>query len=254
MPTTPVYTHGKFVWFEHMSPDMEKAQAFYQELFGWSTQPVPMGDTPYPMIHNRGQGIGGYRKAAPTAPTHWICFISVPDVDARFDAIKAAGCRTMQAPAEYGPGRIAAAADPTGAAFAMWKGVEGDRSDAPAGIGDWHWTELWTTDDKKALAFYQGMFDYGVQSMNVPGGGVYHILTVGGVPRAGVMKTSGPGRSSWLPYVSVADCDATLAKALSLGSKQVMGAIDMEKVGRFAIVSDPLGAPIGFIKVAAQTG
>jgi len=50
MPTTTPYTHEKFVWFEHMSPDREKAQAFYQSLFGWSAQAVPMGDTPYPMI------------------------------------------------------------------------------------------------------------------------------------------------------------------------------------------------------------
>jgi hypothetical protein len=247
----PSFTPGKFVWFEHMSPDIGEAQAFYQALFGWSTQAVPMGEASYPMIQNRGQGIGGYRKAAATAPTHWICFVSVPDVDASFDAIKAIGCRTMQSPADYGPGRIAAAADPTGAAFALWRGMDGDPPDGPAPVGSWHWTELWTTDEKKALDFYKGLFDYGVDTMTMPGGHTYNVLTMGGVPRAGVMKGAGPdGRSTWVPYVSVSDCDATLAKALLLGATQLLAPTEVPQVGRFAVLSDPLGAPIGVIKVA----
>ncbi len=64
VPTDAICTHGKFVWFEHMSPDVDKAHAFYEALFGWQTSTVPMGDQLYPMILNEGQGIGGYRKAA----------------------------------------------------------------------------------------------------------------------------------------------------------------------------------------------
>jgi uncharacterized protein len=244
------YTPGKFVWYEHMSPDPVRAQSFYDTLFGWRTNSVPMGEGTYPMIQNDARGIGGYRKAAAGAPTHWICFMSVPDVDASFNAIKATGCRTMQPPAAYGPGRIAAAADPTGAAFGLWRGDEGDQPDTPPGVGDWFWTELWTTDEAKALEFYRGMFDYGVQTMPMPGG-AYHLLTMGGVPRAGVTRAQPQqSRSMWLPYVSVADCDATLARALSLGATQLLAPMDMEQVGRFCAIKDPLGAPIGLIKAA----
>jgi len=252
MTATATFTHGKFVWFEHMSPDMPKAQAFYQAVFGWKTNPVPMGEAPYPMIEHKGQGIGGYRQAAGAAPTHWVCFISVPDVDATFNAIKAAGCRTLQSPTDYGPGRFAAVTDPTGAPFALWKGADGDRADAPAGTGEWFWTELWTTDEKRALDFYKRMFDYGVDTMKMTNG-VYHVLTMGGVPRAGVMKgADAQGHSMWLPFVAVADCDSTLAKALSLGAKPMVPAMEVEGVGRFCVVIDPLGAPIGVIKPAPR--
>lgn len=252
MTATATFTHGKFVWFEHMSPDTPKAQAFYQALFGWKTNSVPMGDTPYPMIEQKGQGIGGYRKAAGTAPTHWVCFVSVPDVDATFNAIKAAGCKVLQSPIDYGPGRFAAVADPTGAPLALWKGEEGDRADTPPATGEWCWTELWTTDEKKALDFYQRTFDYGVDTMKMPNG-TYHVLTMGGVPRAGVMQGADPnGRSMWLPYVAVADCDATLTKALSLGAKPMVPPMDMEGVGRFCVIIDPQGAPLGVIKPAPR--
>jgi predicted enzyme related to lactoylglutathione lyase len=252
MSTAVTFSPGKFVWFEHMSSDMDKAQAFYQKLFGWSTQAVPMGSATYPMVQNGGQGIGGYRMAAGAAPTHWICFMSVADVDASFKAIEALGCRTLQSPIDYGPGRMAAVADPTGAPFAMWKGTEGDPADAPVPVGGWHWTELWTTDEQKALAFYRRVFGYSADTMTLPDGGKYHLLTIGGVPRAGLMQAPGRGsHSMWLPYVSVEDCDATFQKALSLGSKQLLEPTDMPKVGRFAIATDPLGAPIGMIKVTA---
>ena len=86
------YTHGKFVWFEHMSPEIDNARAFYDALFGWRSVAVPMGAEPYQMIHHGDQGIGGYRKATGGAPTHWIVYLSVPDVDASFRAIAAQGC------------------------------------------------------------------------------------------------------------------------------------------------------------------
>jgi predicted enzyme related to lactoylglutathione lyase len=246
--STPTFTFGKFVWYEHMSPDAERAQAFYNALFGWHTQPVPMGDAMYPMVKNGGNGIGGYRQAGPKAPTHWICFISVPDVDASFDAVKAQGLRTMQQPTDYGPGRIAAAQDPTGAAFAMWHGFEGDRADAPAGTGDWHWTELWTPDPSTALAFYEDLVDYGIDTMELPFGD-YHLLTIEGLPRAGVMKAAPPhGQALWLPYVAVDDCDATLARAEQLGGKVFTPARDVYGVGRFAVLVDAVGAAIGVIK------
>ena len=34
---------GKFVWFEHVSKDAKKAQAFYGEVLGWQTRAFPMG-------------------------------------------------------------------------------------------------------------------------------------------------------------------------------------------------------------------
>src|SRR2546423_14129275 len=54
------YLPGKFVWFEHVSSDTAKARKFYEPLFNWHTESMPMGSTRYPMILNGNDGIGGY--------------------------------------------------------------------------------------------------------------------------------------------------------------------------------------------------
>ena len=53
----------------------------------------------------------------------------------------------------------------------------------------------------------------------------------------------------WLPYVHVADCDSSVAKAKKLGASEVVvPPTDIPGVGRFAIVIDPQGAPIAMLK------
>ena len=44
------------------------------------------------------------------------------------------------------------------------------------------------------------------------------------------------------PYVAVADCDASAAKAKSLGAQVVVPPEDIPKVGRLSVLIDPLGA------------
>lgn len=245
------YHHGKFVWFEHMSRDVDKAQAFYSALFGWSCTPVPMGgDAPYPMIQNGGEGIGGFRSAGPTAPTHWISYLSVADVDASFKTIQAMGNRTMMEPSSMGPGRAAAVTDPQGASFALWRSADGDRADAPATpVGGWHWNELWTSDADGAIAFYEKTFGFTTEPMALPDGRRYFILQAEGVPRAGLMQSPDPTiKPMWLPYVAVADCDASIAQAAALGGKLAYPAMELAGVGRFAVLGDPCGAVIGVIK------
>ena len=53
----------------------------------------------------------------------------------------------------------------------------------------------------------------------------------------------------WLPYVNVADCDATFAKAQALGAGFVaMPPSSIPSVGRIAIFGDTQGAAIGIIQ------
>jgi len=253
METTP-YLPGKFVWFEYVSNDAARARAFYEPLFGWRTESMPMGDQSYQMLMNGDHGIGGLTAAGTGAPNRWISYVSVTDVDASFRAAIAAGAKAVFQPADFGPvGRGAGLADPTGAAFCLWKSARGDTPDHDVPAGDWAWNELWTSDAKAALAFYQRVFGFTHDTMNMGEQGDYYILKSGdGQSRGGLAQSSMAGAPPmWLPYVRVTDCDATVAKAQTLGAKQVlMPPTDIPNIGRFAILLDPLGAPIAVIRMA----
>ena len=251
------YLHGKFVWFEHMSNDIPKARAFYEPLFGWHTEMVPMGDQRYPMIHCESGGIGGFNPAPPGVAAQWVSYLSVPDVDKLHAAALAAGATALMAPTNIGEvGRGSAIKDPTGAPFSLWKSTQGDQPDAAQPqVGAFCWNELWTPDEQAALAFYEKTFGYTHDSMDMGPQGTYYMLkSADGVSRAGLMRSVEPkAPPMWLPYVAVADCDATAAKAGSLGGQVVHAPSDIPGVGRFAVFVDTLGAAIAAIKLEPRS-
>jgi predicted enzyme related to lactoylglutathione lyase len=244
---------GKFVWFEHSSADFPTARKFYEPLFNWHTELMAVGEQRYPMIFNGADSIGGYRSAAAGERARWIAYLSVDDVDAAFARAVAAGAKPIDRPADRGPvGRGASIADPSGATLSLWKSAQGDRPDVPkTASGDWYWNELWTRDEIGSLAFYQRVFGFGHESMDMGPQGTYYILKKDGVSRAGMMRSTEPrAPSMWLPYVAVDDCDATARQASALGGEVLAAPVDVPGVGRYAVLADPLGAAIAVIKPA----
>jgi uncharacterized protein len=247
---------GKFVWFEHASPDVAAARRFYEDLFGWHVEAMPMGDQKYHMILNGNEGIGGLRTAVPGMASHWVSYLSVPDVDRAYAAALAAGARSTLPPTDFGTvGRAAGIVDPTGAPLALWKGSDGDRPDPPeTPVGDWYWNELMTPDDQKALAFYERVFGYTHDSMEIGEQGLYYLLKTGDKLRAGLMRLPMPDTPTmWQPYVRVADCDACSERGAALGAQVVMAPTDIPNVGRFAVLVDPQGAAIAVIAPVPMT-
>jgi predicted enzyme related to lactoylglutathione lyase len=55
-------------------------------------------------------------------------------------------------------------------------------------------------------------------------------------------------KPSWQVYFEVDDCDAAVAAAAREGGAVAVPATDIPGVGRFAILTDPAGAPFAVIK------
>ena len=243
------YLPGKFVWFEHLSADPARARNFYQQLFNWHVETMRIGERHYPMIVNGKEGIGGFISGE--SGTRWVSYVSVPDVDRTYAAALAAGAKSESAPADYGTiGRGAAVIDPTGARVSLWKSSEEDQADADVPIGSWVWNELWTSDVDTALAFYGKVIGYTNEAMDMGEQGTYHVLnTAGNKGRAGVLRSPDPKMAAqWVPYVRVADVDATLANAKRLGANVCMDGTDIANVGRIGMMVDPQGAMIAVIR------
>jgi len=114
MDPTP-HIPGKFVWFEHVSNDIARARAFYEPLFGWHVEAMPMGAQTYHMIMRGDQGIGGMRTAEAGMPNHWISYQSVKDVDAAHAAAVKAGAKvTMEVADQFWGDRYGKLEDPFG--------------------------------------------------------------------------------------------------------------------------------------------
>lgn len=62
-------------------------------------------------------------------------------------------------------------------------------------------------------------------------------------------RTEGPySNAQWLGYLSVPDVDQAVAQVGSSGGQSLAGPEDVQNIGRAAVVADPQGAPVGFVR------
>lgn len=109
------------------------------------------------------------------------------------------------------------------------------------------WSELMTTEVEKAKAFYGNTLGLGFEKFE---GQPYWLATLGGQPVWGIMDmTARPGGpSGWFTYMAVDDVDARVAAAQAAGARLCMPVFDIPTVGRIAILQDPTGALIGWMR------
>jgi len=239
---------GRFVWHDLMTNDAEAAKAYYEALFGWEIRT----DHGFTLIYSGGEHIGAVMPLPSTeVPSNWLPYIATDDVDATVAQSTAAGAQVMMAPMDIpGGGRFSVIGDPTGATFAAFQytgnRVPKETFPSPPPVGAFCWDEVHTTDRQRAAGFYPPLFDWTSRAMDMGPGGTYVVFQRDGRDVGGCMESPAP-HSFWLSYVAVADADATIARALQLDSKVMMGPHNVPGVGRIAILMDPRQAAIGIV-------
>lgn len=114
--------HGAPSWFELLTRDYEAALDFYRTVFGWRTQSIS-DETGfrYSVLDCDGDWKAGVMDAsdapAEDVGAHWQVYFGVDDADAASKTIAELGGSVESEPEDTPYGRIAAASDPTGAAF-----------------------------------------------------------------------------------------------------------------------------------------
>jgi uncharacterized protein len=101
-----------------VAPDVEPAVPFYRALLGWEVEPE--GDS-YWSVRNAGADNGG--MLASPRPPGWLVYFHVADADVSAATAQSRGASVLLAPETIGLGRIAALADPQGAAFGVFAGA-----------------------------------------------------------------------------------------------------------------------------------
>jgi predicted enzyme related to lactoylglutathione lyase len=116
-----------FVHVELTSNDVGKAKTFYNTLFDWKLEDMPMGDMTYTMI-KVGEGTGGgmMKNPIPGAPSAWMAYVLVDDVKAATAKAKSLGANVMKDVTEVmGAGSFSIITDPTGAMLGLWEAKRG---------------------------------------------------------------------------------------------------------------------------------
>jgi predicted enzyme related to lactoylglutathione lyase len=262
--TTEPHPHGAFCWSDLATGDLPGARAFYAALFGWQYQDMTMDDGNVYVIAALPSGdvCGLYAQMpeqmqAGERPC-WTSYVIVNSVDATVTAAVAAGGALI-----FGPmvipdtGRMATLADPQGAAFSIWQRDSVYRGAAATGPlpGTVCWHELATTDLDAAERFYQPLFGWGVRIETATGVEYVEWLVdhqpVGGALAIGADWGDIPPH--WLCYISVADCDATVAAAATAGGGILKPPFDIPQVGRAAVLHDPAGAVFAVIALTTAS-
>ncbi len=128
--------------------------------------------------------------------------------------------------------------------------------------GSFIWYELVSPDPDASKAFYDAVVGWTIDAeTSVPGGGVdYRMITrsdgglAGGMLKLDQAMQAHGARPLWLAYLYVEDVDARVAAITADGGKVLMPPHDAPGIGRFALVTDPVGVPFYVMKPVPPAG
>jgi predicted enzyme related to lactoylglutathione lyase len=250
------YAPGTPCWVDLATPDLDAAESFYRELFGWEIPELP-----------NSAEMGGYRRAKKDGrdvagamplmqegqPPAWSTYISVDDADTIARAIQENGGTMIAEPMEVASyGRLAIFTDPEGAFFGIWQPLDFAGAELVNEPGSFSWNELETRDPAAAKQFYGAVFGWEFDEEEGPGGMTYNVARVGENRVAGMADISGrvPDQvpAHWMTYFAVDDIDAAVEKVNGGGGEIHFGPVEIP-VGRFAMVADPWGAAFAVVRL-----
>lgn len=255
---------GKFVWYELMTTDTEAAKAFYSDVVGWSTAPFEhAAGMDYSMWMKGEAPVGGLMELPEEvresgAPSHWMGYVAVPDVDATAARAQELGGTVHHGPADIPEvGRFAVIADPQGAVLAAFRGnQEMPQEEKDPEPGDVSWHELATTDHQAALEFYADLFGWDKQdAMDMGEGAMYQMYGRGERMLGGMYDKTAemPGPPAWLYYVTVEDLDAAKERVEGNGGTVQVGPMEVPGGGRIVMAQDPQGAAFALYQPGAAS-
>jgi uncharacterized protein len=113
--------------------------------------------------------------------------------------------------------------------------------------GTFSWTDLTTTDQEAAKAYYGALFGWEAVDMPVGDDMYYSMMTIDGKNVAAISTQPEQQREAgappaWNSYITVESADDALERAKNLGATVHAPAFDVFDAGRMGVVQDPQGA------------
>lgn len=254
------FPEGAPCWYELGTTDQAAAKTFYSALFGWSAADAPMdGGSMYTTFQLDDRRVAAAytlmaEQLAQNVPPHWMVYFRVSDADASAAKTASLGGKVIVPPFDiFDYGRMYVAQDTSGAHYCVWQ------PKTHPGVGILHqanafcWAELATREPDKARDYYAELFGWHTKPHAMPG---YTIWGVEGKDWGGILPMEGEQwngiPSHWAIYWTVADCDASTAKATELGGRLNVPPFEVTGVGKISGIADPQGASCYLIQPMAM--
>ena len=247
-----VDSHGRFVWYELMTTDMEAAKAFYANVVGWGARDASMPGMAYSPVYRwrcprrrADELAGGREENGREAALDRICRGRRRGRRRRTGSEQLGGAVYVPPTDIPDISRFSVVADPQMATLALVKGLRpGQEQSAELGApGRVGWHELLAADWEKAFAFYSELF--GWQKADADGGaiGTYQVFSAGGQTIGG-MFTKPPTLPVpfWLYYFNVGDIDAAAKRVRPAAAKSSTARLKCRAAAGSSIARDPQGA------------
>jgi predicted enzyme related to lactoylglutathione lyase len=140
-------------------------------------------------------------------------------------------------------GRMTIIRDSAGAVIAAWQSQEHLGAGRVNDVGCMAWNELQTREPEEASRFYSALFGWEMERMEENDALAYVLIKNNSRMNGGIMPVPA-GRdmpASWLPYFTVASCDAAVTDTRRLGGDVLVEPFEPGE-GRISVLSDPQGA------------
>ncbi|SCG54338.1 VOC family protein [Micromonospora halophytica] len=222
---------------ELVTSDLDAARTFYNDLLGWTYTATADGFTA------SMNGVPAAELRAGPAPARWWAVFGAADATAVQAAASRAGARLTGDEVH----------DPLGGSFRLRTGLTA----VFPGPGRPCWYEYMTNDPAGADRFHADALD--LRAAVPPGApdDSYALLTNGGAPVAGRLKTPPPLDTllpaGWMVYLAVADPDDVAERAQRQGGRLLVAPRDVV-TGRVCALADPAGAVFTVIRPGRADG
>ncbi len=252
---TTTWADGAPCWLHLSVPDLERACAFYESVIGWTfadTGPDISGYRVWCQVGGRFVAALGLMQSA-AQHVAWLVYLASHDAQRTAELIVAnRGEIAVSSRDVPRVGRIVVAADITGGAFGVFQATERIGTEVLDEPGAFVWTDARLRDVPEGRRFYGAVFAYSYRPIPQVPIGEYAIFGPDDRPwggMGGLMGAPSGVPSHWLPYFSVANVDAAVARA-GLSGGGMRRSPEDTPFGRIAVLADPFGAPFGLVGAA----
>lgn len=245
------YQHGEFSWADLMTGDVDKAKAFYGNVFGWTAEDQDTQGGPlYVQFYLDGNVVAGLGEMNPDmkaagAPPVWNTYVTVDNIDNAVDKAQTLGASLVMPVMDVlDVGRMSILQDPEGAYISLWE----SRAHIGAAVthepGSWGWFELATRGPEAARDFYAELFGWTYRASDQSPTS-YSVIQAAETEQGGMIEMNeewGDMPPCWGVYFVTADIDTTVARVTECGGRIDVPPFEIPGVGKIAVAFDDQGA------------